>query len=122
MYSTSSLSSLTEVLITGLPNMATISLIILLSGILIPTVFLFLKIFGSDDVVVKIKVKGPGRFLFINLKVGVSTFAYSLIMLKSLQMMDRLLFWGLIPLSSHIFSIALKFKASHPIAYRVSVG
>jgi hypothetical protein len=73
-------------------------------------------------VVGRIKVKGPGRFLFINLNVGVSTFAYSLIILKSLHIMDKLLFSGFIPFKLQIFSTARTLSASHPKAYNVSVG
>lgn len=41
------------------------------------------KIFGNRLVPFKIKVNGPGRLCFISLNTLLSTFAYSLILLKS---------------------------------------
>ena len=68
-YSVIKSSSIIEVDIIGFLNFFEISLIILLSGIRIPTVFLLLNIFGILFVPFKIIVKGPGKILFNNLKV-----------------------------------------------------
>ena len=48
----------------------------------------FLNILGKRLPVFNIKVNGPGRFLFINLKVELFTLAYSLILLKSVADQD----------------------------------
>jgi hypothetical protein len=71
VYSIIESSSWTEVERIGFPNSLTISRIILLSGTLIPMLFLeFLNNFGILLLAFRIKVNGPGRFFFISLNIG----------------------------------------------------
>ena len=73
-----------ELVIIGLPNSRTISKGIKLSGIRIPTVFLFLNNLGNLLLPFKIKVNGPGNDFFINLKISVlNGFVKSEIWLRS---------------------------------------
>ena len=84
MYSISSPSSKGKVVVSiGASSNRQISRMMLLSGIRMPTSLRFLNILGKRLPVFNIKVNGPGRFLFINLKVELFTLAYSLILLKS---------------------------------------
>ena len=84
IYSKSSCSSYgSVVVIMGASSRRAISRLMLLSGIRIPTSFRLRKIFGNRLVPFKIKVNGPGRLCFISLNTLLSTFAYSLILLKS---------------------------------------
>jgi len=53
----------------GFPKLSTKALAILLSGIRIPTVFLFLNAFGRLLLPGKIKVYGPGKARFKSLNV-----------------------------------------------------
>src|SRR5690606_25544255 len=77
----------------------TISNVISLSGILIPTVFLFwLKSFGILLLASRIKVYGPGSALFIALKMGrLTCLVYSDSELRSWQINEKLVLLDFTP-------------------------
>jgi len=116
-YSIIKSSSIIEVDIIGFLNFFEISLIILLSGIRIPTVFLLLNIFGILFVPFKIILKGPGKILFNNLKVRLLIcLAYLERLLKSKHIIGKLAFFNLTPFILAIRSNANLLLISHPKA------